>query len=83
MTVLVDGLNFNGYMHADWCHLVSDASQEELHAFAQRLGLRRKWFQDDLVQHYEIRGSALRDKAISLGAVPVTTRDLVTRVIGG
>ena len=59
-----------------WAHLVSDISYEELHTFAQRLGLRRAWFQGD---HYDIPAH-VRDRAITLGAVPVTSRELVTRL---
>ena len=39
MTMLVDELR--RYESGTWCHLVSDASVEELHAFARLLGLRR------------------------------------------
>ena len=34
-----------------WCHMATDGSFEELHAFAARLGLRRAWFQRD---HYDL-----------------------------
>lgn len=29
-----------------WCHLATDESLDELHAMAERLGLKREWFQD-------------------------------------
>ncbi|QBI18991.1 DUF4031 domain-containing protein [Egibacter rhizosphaerae] len=59
-----------------WAHLASDHSHEELHAFAARLGLERRWFQGD---HYDVP-TAVREHAIALGAEPVTSRDLVRRL---
>src|SRR5947207_6162485 len=59
-----------------WAHLVSDESFDELHQFAQRLGLRRLSFQGD---HYDVP-SGLRVDAIRHGAVSVTGRELVTRL---
>jgi predicted HAD superfamily phosphohydrolase len=56
-----------------WAHLVSDTSYEELHAFAERLGVPRHAFQGD---HYDVP-EALRDEALSLGAVAVTSRQIV------
>jgi hypothetical protein len=44
-------------------HLVSTASEEELHAFARSIGLRRSWFQDgggpyrSRIPHYDITTS--------------------------
>ncbi|OUL72165.1 DUF4031 domain-containing protein [Paraburkholderia hospita] len=50
-----------------WCHLVAD-SLAELHEFAQRLGLRRAWFQERSVYpHYDVTLS-VRDKALAMGA---------------
>lgn len=56
-----------GARHNDqWCHLFADkADCPELHAFAQRLGLKRDWFQGD---HYDIVPTK-RAMAIRLGAV--------------
>lgn len=59
-----------------WCHLVSDTSYEELHAMAGRLGIPRRAFQGD---HYDLP-EELRDRAIELGAEPVTGRELITRL---
>jgi hypothetical protein len=57
-----------------WCHLVSDASVDELHGFARRLGIPDRAFQGD---HYDLTDE-LRDCAIAEGAVAVTSRELVT-----
>jgi hypothetical protein len=59
-----------------WAHLVSDASLDELHAFAERLGLRREWFQGD---HYDVP-TEVRELAIEFGAAAVTSRELLVRL---
>ena len=61
-----------------WCHLASDSSFEELHAFAARLGIPRHRFQGD---HYDLPPH-LRAKAVALGAREVGTREL-TRLMAG
>jgi Protein of unknown function (DUF4031) len=58
-----------------WCHMVSDESLDELHAFALELGLRRAWFQGD---HYDLT-DGMRARAIAAGAVSVDVRELVRR----
>ncbi len=59
-----------------WAHMVSDTSHDELHEFAARLGIPRRAFQGD---HYDIPAH-LREEAIDLGAVPVTSREIVLRL---
>jgi hypothetical protein len=59
-----------------WAHLVSDESYDELHAFADRLGIPRRAFQGD---HYDIPAH-LREAAIALGAEAVDARVLVRRL---
>ncbi|NNN19044.1 MAG: DUF4031 domain-containing protein [Acidimicrobiaceae bacterium] len=56
-----------------WAHLVSDSSYDELHRFAEDLGLTRGMFQED---HYDVP-SDVRERAVSLGAKPVDFRVLV------
>ena len=58
--------------------LVSHGSFEELHAFADGLGIPRRFFQGD---HYDLP-EHLRARALELGALPVTTRDLLARMAG-
>lgn len=55
-----------------WCHMIA-STVEELHAMADRLGLRREWFQGD---HYDIV-PAKRTLAIKCGAIPVQRREFV------
>ena len=60
---------------ARWCHMIAD-SVGELHAMAERLGLRPRWFQSDRYGgHYDLVPTK-RDLAIRLGAVAVTRRQL-------
>jgi hypothetical protein len=59
-----------------WAHLVSDASYEELHAFAELLGIPRRAFQGD---HYDVPED-YRIEAIRLGALEVDARVLVRRL---
>jgi len=50
-------------------HMISD-NEAELHAFAQKLGLKRSWFHRD---HYDISQSK-KQEALALGAQDVTIR---------
>jgi hypothetical protein len=81
VTILVDELR--EYPHSPlpdirWCHLASDVSFDELHAFAARLGIPRHRFQGD---HYDLPPS-LRARAVALGAQQVGTRELTRRMAG-
>ena len=75
MALLVDECRWS---HRDrrWCHLVSDASLDELHAFAARLGIPRRGFHGD---HYDLPDD-YRTHALALGAVAVDSRELVRRL---
>jgi uncharacterized protein DUF4031 len=83
MAVYVD----DAFVHADWGrwtgggHLQAD-TPDELHAFAQALGLRRAWFQSRPGRpdrdHYDLTRE-LRDAAILAGAIPETARAGVIR----
>ncbi len=60
-----------------WCHLVAN-TLPELHEFAQKLGLRRAWFQGGTVYpHYDVTVS-VRDKALALGALMGDRRTIIT-----
>ena len=56
-----------------WCHLASDTSFEELHAFAAAVGIPERGFDGD---HYDVPEDR-RDEVIAAGAVPVSSRELV------
>ena len=91
MTILVDDLitysaeMTRGLPGRRWCHMVSDISEEELHAFAKRIGLKREWAQlrpTASTAHYDLTPSR-RLRARRLGAVEVTSRELVARNYDG
>lgn len=94
MTILVDGLTDYGEIAkaknlrwTEWCHMVSDTGEAELHAFAERLGLKRAWFQgrhngSASTAHYDLIASKRR-LAVRLGAIEVSSRELVARNYDG
>lgn len=53
-----------------WCHMIAD-SLDELHAMADRIGMRRFWFQGTRASlpHYDIGTDAKRAAAIAAGAI--------------
>lgn len=56
------------------CHLTAD-SEEELHAFAKKIGLRREWFQArSTAPHYDL-SPGRRKAALLAGAVFVSARE--------
>lgn len=60
-----------------WCHLVAD-SIEELHEFAQRLGLRRNWFQHAAsYPHYDVT-LEVRQVALRMGAIEGSRAKIIT-----
>lgn len=75
MAVLVDDAvwPFDGRL---WAHMVSDESYDELHEFAQAMGIPRRGFQGD---HYDVP-TEYRARAIEMGATPVGSRELVRRL---
>ena len=54
------------------CHLWTDGDTEELHLFAEKIGLKRKWFQISRsgIEHYDLTESR-RKKAIEFGAIEI------------
>ena len=91
MAVYVDDASIaarvaNGRVVCDsrWSHLFAD-TQQELHAFAAKLGLRRSYFQPGRSRgdgspsphwHYDLTAGK-RAQAIRFGAQPVTSREAV------
>jgi hypothetical protein len=85
MAILIDSF-YNGargpvhYWGRRCGHLVSDASLEELHRFAESLGLRREWFQEKSIPHYDLTGKVY-DLALERGAKLVSSREIVRRAV--
>ncbi len=70
MAVYVDNAVFP-WRGRRWAHLMAD-ELEELHAFAARLGIPRRKFQDKRSgAHYDI-DEAMRTRALELGAIAVS-----------
>lgn len=75
MAVYVDSEEIQ-WRGRSWCHLVAD-SLDELHAFAARLGLQRRWFQErSFYPHYDVTVS-VRDRAIRIGAVDASRETVI------
>ena len=76
MTIIVDPPNAAGHGRL-WSHLASDTSYDELHEFARTLGIPARGFDRD---HYDVP-SEWYDQVLALGAVPVSSRELVRRLV--
>lgn len=62
-----------------WCHLFAAVEdRDELHDFAEALGMRREWFHKD---HYDITPRK-REEAVKAGAVQIHDRALLLKIIG-
>ena len=70
-----------------WSHMWSDTSDDELHAMADKLGLKRSWFQEyksryalenqrEWYNHYDVTPRK-RNLALKLGAVPMEIADFI------
>lgn len=90
MTVYVDDAYIParvGRYSSRWCHLFTDQDDPtELHELAQRIGLRRAWFQpgkatggapDPTKDHYDVTEGKRRE-AIAVGAVEIDAFDAAT-----
>ena len=68
MPVYVDKLRNWGWKYGPSCHMIADTN-EELHAFAAKIGLKRSWFQKTSSgPHYDLTAKK-RAIAVSLGAI--------------
>lgn len=79
MTVYVDAPRYQ-LDRMVMCHMAAD-TLSELHAMAEALGVRRHFQNKPGAPHYDICKSN-RVKAVRLGAVEVTRRELLTRAKG-
>lgn len=74
--ILVDPPNAPGHGRL-WSHVASDASFEELHAFARGLGIPERGFDRD---HYDVPAEWY-EMVVASGAAPVSSRELVARLV--
>jgi len=77
MPVYVDKAR-NGYGRMIMCHMVAD-TLDELHAMADAIGVKRKWFQPESRPHYDICQSKRR-LAIWNGAIEIGRKELVAMI---
>jgi len=75
VTILIDEARW-WWRGKKWCHLVSDVSYDELHDFADRVGIPRRGFQGD---HYDVP-EEYREQLLAAGAEPIESRELVRRL---
>lgn len=64
----------------DGIHLISDCDLGELHQFAKRVGLKREWFQDKRVPHYDVFGG-IKDR-VEKAIGKCSTRALIKKAKG-
>ncbi len=77
MTIYVDTIRH--YPSGLWCHMAADGSIEELQRLAEKIGLSRSRLQHHrLVPHYDLR-PVVRERAVALGAVEVSSKELLRR----
>jgi muramoyltetrapeptide carboxypeptidase len=75
MGLIVDPPNSLGHGRL-WSHVASDSSFEELHAFAERIGIPRRGFDRD---HYDVPAEWY-DAVVEAGAETGTSRELIRRL---
>lgn len=82
--VYVDALMDWGWRLGVSCHMLphghTDLALEELHQMAERIGLKREWFQDKTRWlHYDLTASR-RAAAVAAGAVEITSKTYIIRM---
>lgn len=80
MAVYIDDFNAP-YRGMIMCHMIAD-SHEELVAMASLIGVHSKWIQDrgTYAEHFDICQSK-RKLAVSRGAIEISPKDLVRKMI--
>lgn len=73
--ILVDPPTWPGHGRL-WSHLISDLSYDELHAFADAVGIPARGFERD---HYDVPAE-MYQKVVAAGAVLVSSREVVRRL---
>lgn len=75
MPVYIDSANMP-YRNMVMCHMIAD-TLEELHDMADKIGMRREWFQDKAsFPHYDVP-LFRKKKALEFGAIEVDRREIV------
>ena len=75
MSVYVDAAA-HGFRRRLMCHMLAD-TPAELHAMAEKIGIKRRWYQRAAsTPHYDVCKTK-RALAVAAGAVEITQRELV------
>jgi len=76
MTIYVDESKWP-YRRMIMCHMITDNEPDELHEMARKIGVSQTHYQDQgKYNHYDVCKN-MRTLAIKLGAVEVTSRQLL------
>ncbi len=79
MSVYVDDMRYcipnKKWRWKQACHLFAD-TEKELYQFAKSIHLKRNWFQNKTIPHYDLT-SGKRKLAIAKGAIAVSDKKLV------
>ena len=81
MAIYVDPLMNHGWKlrgHPQLnCHMFTDNKDlTELHNMAYAIGMKRSWFQDHRIPHYDLT-TKRREKAIQLGVIELSRKEAV------
>lgn len=69
-------------IHSDGVHLVGD-SENELHRFAKKVGLKRGWFQGKgRYPHYDILSKKILWRVVCEGIEICSGKDLIRKIKG-
>jgi len=82
MSVYIDAivatLRTRTWPYLQACHLTAD-TEAQLHGFAKRLGLKRIWFQNNTIPHYDLTRNK-RQQAIRMGAIEIDRKQMAERI---
>lgn len=83
MSIYIDNANIiSSKLRGNWCHMVAIpiADIDNLHLIANKIGLKREWYQSSAkIPHYDVVKNKIK-KAIKLGVIEVSTRELIKLV---
>jgi len=75
---LIPSLRTRTWPYLQACHLTAD-TEAQLRGFAKRLGLKRIWFQNNTIPHYDLTRNK-RQQAIRMGAIEIDRKQMAERI---